>query len=237
VALKTAREYPQTGQPVADLRGFLPPDINSPEGEGSISFTVTPKHSLSTGVKISNTATVFFDGQPLPTKPWLNTIDNTAPVSSIQALPSQENSANFTIEWQGSDEGSGVQDFTIYVSRDGGTFVPWLINTTALQSTYTAQPGHNYSFYSVGRDAAGNVEAMKTAAEATTTVQAGILGDVNGDSKVDCADIAIVKAGFGTTAGDPKFDVRADVNEDNAIDVRDLAFVAQRIPFGLHCGN
>ena len=59
---------------------------------------------------------------------------STGPVSSVQVLPTADNSPNFTVQWQGSDVGSGIQNFTIYVSRDGGGFAPWLINTTIPQS-------------------------------------------------------------------------------------------------------
>ena len=172
---------------------------------------------------------MFDTNPPINTPTWLNTIDNTSPVSAVTPLGANQNSSNFTVQWQGSDVGSGIQDFTIYVSRDGGTFVPWLINTTLSQATYTGQTGHTYGFYSIARDAVGNVEATKTAPETMTKVQGGILGDVNGDGKVDCADIAIVKAAFGTSAGDLKYDVRADVNGDGVVDIRDLAFVAQHL--------
>ena len=60
-------------------------------------------------------------------------------------------------------------------------------------------------------------------------------GDLNGDRKVDCADIAIVKASFGKRRGQPGFDARADVNNDGVVDVRDLAFVAQKLPAGTKC--
>lgn len=60
-------------------------------------------------------------------------------------------------------------------------------------------------------------------------------GDLNGDRKVDCADIAIVKASFGKRKGQPGFDARADVNNDGVVDVRDLAFVSQKLPVGTKC--
>lgn len=60
-------------------------------------------------------------------------------------------------------------------------------------------------------------------------------GDLNGDRKVDCADIAIVKASFGKRRGQPGFDARADVNNDGVVDVRDLAFVSQKLPAGTKC--
>jgi len=221
---------PATYEPPNDLRGFLPPDTSPPAGEGSISFTVKPKNGLATGMQIRNAATVVFDtNAPINTPTWLNTIDNTNPTSSVTSLGASQNSPNFTVQWQGADVGSGLRDFTIYSSRDGGSFVPWLINTTLSQATFTGQVGHAYRFYSIARDAVGNIENAKSTPEATTTVQAGIPGDLNGDGRVDCTDIAIVKAAFGTSAGDPKYDVRADVNGDGVVDIRDLAYVSQHL--------
>jgi Ca2+-binding EF-hand superfamily protein len=66
-------------------------------------------------------------------------------------------------------------------------------------------------------------------------VQGNLVGDINQDGKVDCADVAIVKANLGKEPGAVGFDRRADTNGDGVIDVRDLASVAQRLPSGSHC--
>ncbi len=62
-----------------------------------------------------------------------------------------------------------------------------------------------------------------------------LLADLNGDGRMDCADIAIVKASLGKRAGDVGFDPRADVNGDGVVDVRDLAFVTRRVTTGSRC--
>jgi Dockerin type I domain len=69
----------------------------------------------------------------------------------------------------------------------------------------------------------------------TFTVAKTMPGDVNGDGKVDCTDIAIVKASFGKKTGQPGFDPRADVNLDGVVDIRDLAYVSQHLPAGTSC--
>jgi hypothetical protein len=72
---------PTTGQPPTDGSvGFLPPNEISPEGEGSISFTVMPKEGLATGTVIKNTAEIVFDtNDPIATATWINTVDASAP--------------------------------------------------------------------------------------------------------------------------------------------------------------
>ena len=94
--------------------------------------------------------------------------------------------------------------------------------------------GHAYRFYSVARDVAGNAE-VKNVADATTQVPGQMAADVDGDSQINCADIAIVKASFGKKTGQPGFDARADVNHDGIVDIRDLAAVSQKLIPGTTC--
>jgi hypothetical protein len=55
--------------------------------------------------------------------------------------------------------------------------------------------------------------------------KAALIGDVNGDGKVDSSDVLIVKAAMGTIAGQPGYDPRADVIRDGTVDSADLAIV------------
>lgn len=157
---------PTTNQPPTDpTAGFLPPGA-----EGSAFFTVLPKSTVTTGTVVQNTATVVFDANaPINTPTWTNTVDNTPPVSHVSALPAQTGSI-LTVQWSGTDVGSGIGNFTIYVSDNGGAFVPWLSQTTVTSSTYNGQVGHTYGFYSIAQDLVGNIEPAKTSAEATTQV-------------------------------------------------------------------
>jgi hypothetical protein len=58
---------------------------------------------------------------------------------------------------------------------------------------------------------------------------------VNGDGWINCQDVAIVKASFGTKNGQPGFDPRADVNHDGVVNVLDLAIVSQKLIPGTRC--
>jgi Lactonase, 7-bladed beta-propeller len=158
---------PVTGLPPTDpLAGFLPPGA-----EGNVFFIVRPKSIVTTGTVIQNTATIVFDvNPPINTPTWSNAIDKTKPVSKVSPLPATQTLYSFQVQWSGTDVGAGIQDFTIYVSDNGGAFAPALINTTATQGIYTGVGGHTYGFYSIARDLVGNVENGKTLAEATTRV-------------------------------------------------------------------
>jgi len=160
---------PKTGLPPTDPTiGFLPPG-----GQGNVSFTVHPTQGLATGTSIPDQGSVVFDALPAtPTNTWLNTLDNTPPTSHVSSLPASLSCPDFKVSWSGSDVGSGTKSLTIFVSNNGGPYRAWLTNTNSTSKIYQGQLGHTYSFYSLAQDLVGNVEAPKTAAEATTQVTA-----------------------------------------------------------------
>jgi hypothetical protein len=160
-------------------------------------------------------------------------VDCTPPVSRVAALSATAASPNFKVQWSGTDATSGVQGYTIFVLDNGGAFNQWLVQTTATQAWYVGSLGHTYRFYSSAQDVAGNME-VKTSADATTFIPQ-MLGDANGDGKINCADLAIVKASMGKSAGQTGFDPRADVNHDGVVNVLDLAIVSQKLIPGTTC--
>jgi trimeric autotransporter adhesin len=62
-----------------------------------------------------------------------------------------------------------------------------------------------------------------------------VVGDINGDGIVNCADLAIIKASFGKKTGQTGFDPRADVNGDGVVNILDLSIVAKQVPAGTTC--
>jgi hypothetical protein len=163
---------PATGLPPIDPTiGFLPPNVNPPDGQGSVFFTVMPKAGLATGTQVPNQAKVVFDqNAPIATAVWLNTLDNTRPSSHVLTLPATESSTTFQVQWAGTDVGSGVEDYTIFVSQDGGPVTAFLTNTADTSATFTGQQGSRYAFSSIARDHVGNVEGPKTLPDATTQI-------------------------------------------------------------------
>ncbi len=100
--------------------------------------------------------------------PWV--MDTVAPTSQVTPLGSSQASLTFNVAASGSDVGSGLASFDLYVSVDGGAFTLWTtVPASNPVAAFTATSNHFYSFYSIGRDLAGNVEA-KNAAETTTYV-------------------------------------------------------------------
>jgi hypothetical protein len=162
---------PATGLPVTDPdAGFLPPNVNSPEGDGAVLFAVSPRPGLATGDQIRNSARIVFDqNAPIDTPVWLNTIDDSRPASSVAPLAAAQTSSDFEVRWSGTDAGAGVQSYTIYVSENGGPFRKWLTGTTATSALFAGRAGRTYAFYSLAKDNAGNEEAVPASPDATTT--------------------------------------------------------------------
>ena len=162
---------PSTGQPPEDpLAGFLPPNTNPPEGEGSVSFLVRPRSDLATGNEVRNKAVITFDtNQAISTTEWLNTIDNTLPTSRVLQLGVTQ-CASFPVRWSGEDSGSGIERFSVLVSEDGGGFNRWQNDTTATAGIFTGQYHKAYAFYSVARDRVGNLEVPPAQPDAFTRV-------------------------------------------------------------------
>ena len=51
-------------------------------------------------------------------------------------------------------------------------------------------------------------------------------GDCNGDGFVDYNDIKIIENAYGSSPGDPNWDMRADINQDNTVSVYDIVIAA-----------
>jgi RHS repeat-associated protein len=168
---------PATGEkPENPLVGLLPPNLIKGEGEGFLSYTIRPRSSISTGTVIDAQARIVFDTEaPIDTPHIFNTLDASKPTSTVEVLPTLVNETQFLVKWNGQDDstGAGLTGYTVYVSKDGGTYSPWLENTPLSEATYAGERGHTYAFYSIARDNAGNSQIIPANAQATTRVSGG----------------------------------------------------------------
>jgi RHS repeat-associated protein len=170
---------PATGDLPADpFAGFLPPNDDNHIGEGFISYRVNPLAGLPTGTEITALADIIFDtNDPIRTDienpAPINTIDRDAPDSAVALLPDTTITSEFTVSWGGSDLGSGIATYDIFVAENDGDFTLWLDDTIDLSAIYTGVDGNTYDFYSVATDNVGLTEAAPTTADTTTTIAAG----------------------------------------------------------------
>lgn len=150
--------------------GFLPVnDSTEGNGEGYVTLTIQPVTNAQTRDSISATADIIFDiNEPLATNIERNTIDAFAPVSKIDTAI--VNQTNITLQWSGQDDtgGSGVRDYAIYVSENGGPFKLYKEHLTDLSTTFTGIAESNYCFYSIATDNTGNKENLKNNCEFST---------------------------------------------------------------------
>jgi hypothetical protein len=99
------------------------------------------------------------------------TVDSTAPNSAVQALPAFS-VETFTIHWSGSDAGSGIGSFDVFVSDNNAAFTLFQNDTTQTSSVFIGQNGHIYRFFCVATDNVRNVQVMSAGAQASTQVDA-----------------------------------------------------------------
>jgi hypothetical protein len=222
---------PFTFLPPDVLTGFLPPEDGTGRGKGYIGFSVEVLPGLPTGTEIRNVALISFDHQTIiatnqvdpqdpaagtdPNREALNTIDNTPPTSAIGSLPPLTTSRNFVLSWGGSDIGAGVLSYDIFVSTNGGDFVPLLSNTTNTSTQFEGVSGNQYSFYSVAADAVGNRQLDPPVVK-ITTIQTDP-ADFNGNGYVENGDREVWQTSFGQTGQG----LDADGNQDGAVNAAD----------------
>jgi len=157
--------------PFDPLDGFLPPNQNAPEGEGSVSFSVKAFNDLSDGHIIENEARIIFDlNEPIDTPLWSNTIDNTSPSSQVAELNGSQGVPAFDVSWSGDDAGAGIVRYDIFVAVNDGPFVIWKQSIQEREGRFVGQPDSTYSFFSIAYDAVGNSEPIKTEADASTSI-------------------------------------------------------------------
>jgi hypothetical protein len=176
---------PTTGLPPGVETGFLPPENGTGRGQGHIGYVIRPKFGLPTGTEIRNVASITFDTQPAirtdqvdPQNPALGidtnkqalvTIDADGPVSMVTSPSGAAGSAKFQVCWSGSDVGSGIAGYDVYVSTNGVAWTLWLANATTNCATFLGANHVTYHFYTVARDNTGQVEPVPTTADVVVT--------------------------------------------------------------------
>ncbi|MEA2386966.1 MAG: hypothetical protein QOJ22_1140, partial [Thermoleophilaceae bacterium] len=166
---------PETGEiEESPMGGFLPPEDGSGNGQGFVSYGARGLPNLAHNTEIAAQARIVFDrNEAIDTPVHTNKVDAIAPVSSVTAATQPSGSAceqTLDVTWSGSDTGSGLGVFDIWVSTDGGEFLPWRTGVEATSGEFTGEAGRTYSFYSVARDAVGLDEAPPAAGDVEETV-------------------------------------------------------------------
>ena len=200
---------PATHATIDDIfGGFLPPNVNAPEGEASVSFSVKQKDNLPNRTQLANEATIFFDyNDPMTTNLWTNTLDIASPQSAVSAV--QLSDSTFKVMWNGSDAESGMNYYAVYVSVNNGSFFPLGSYSGVNEMTVLASVDTLYSFYVTSTDNVGNAEQKMPVAEASIQLaKTGVVTNVNNAQTLHATSLrAWVTDGAlhvsGLTAGEP----------------------------------
>ena len=185
---------PMTMEPTKYVMDGVLPVNTDGRGIGEVMYDISLKPGLAHGTEINNHAAIVFDqNEVIMTPTWTNTIDRVKPVSRVMdaaLLPGGETAA---VSIEASDEGSSPWCYDVYVQYGSGAWFLAAENVPAdTTATVKLYDGIEHHFYCVATDMAGNVEQKEAHAELTLIVSERQKGDVNGDGRVDVADIAAV---------------------------------------------
>ena len=147
-----------------DIEGIeLPPNVNAPEGEGYVSFSVDLKPNLPNGTKIKNKATIIFDkNYPIETNEFVNTLDLVPPTTTMSIAAVNGTVDAIDVKCTSVDAGSGVGSYLFFVSKNGEDYAYCGQSVTGA-ITYPVTLGNpvdTYSFYVLATDKVGNVERV-----------------------------------------------------------------------------
>ena len=161
---------PLTGEPATGVTdGFLPPNNANKDGDGFVNYRIQSKADNPNGTTIKAQASIVFDTEAAIVTPiWSNKIDTNAPSSSLAALTATTTGTDIALTWAGTDDGSGVATYDVYVSTDGGAFTLWQEKTDKTTATYKGEIGKTYSFYTLATDNIGRTEVKTVAAQIST---------------------------------------------------------------------
>ena len=212
---------------------MLPPNVNPPEGEGWFTFSIHPQY-LQHGNQIKNRASIQFDFNPWMYAPMdssyvINTVDEYPPNSRVLPLWDTVSSLNFEVNWKGQDDslgfGSGIKDYTLYVSDNGAPPQIWIADTSDTFATFHGQLGHTYCFYTIAEDSLGNIEEAPPTPDACTRTPTFIRGDANKDGIIDVGDVVFIINYLFKNGPAPNPIQAGDANCDGLDDVGDVVYL------------
>ncbi len=156
---------PETGyNPWQVDRGMLHVNDSTHVGEGFVTFRLKPQEDLKTGDTISIVASIVFDqNDTIPTNRWRNTIDAGNPTSKVKARQDSKNEHLYHLTLQAADDegGSGLKHVLLYQANNFGIYEEVATCPVDTVIDFTAEPGHQYKFYSIAEDNVGNREPLK----------------------------------------------------------------------------
>ena len=154
------------------FEGFLPPNVNSPEGMGSVSFSIDLREDVISGDFFSNDASIFFDfNDPIFTPNWNNLLDEIPPESHVNEITDMTGPDSFNVSWESDDPVDPI--FRYFILFKESTDIDWNVwqdFTNLTEAEFIGEIGKTYDFVSVAVDSAMNVEEQLLIADASVTL-------------------------------------------------------------------
>jgi len=99
------------------------------------------------------------------------------------------------------------------------------ITLTFTWDTTNVTPCHNYTITAYAVPVLGEPNIADNTLSSPTRVKIKMMGDINGDGKIDMQDIYILIQAFGSNPTHPRWNPITDINEDNRVDMKDIYLV------------
>jgi hypothetical protein len=199
---------------------------------------VQPEPDANITLELYSTDLAAYGGDPIPHYKQNGTVILYALSAPVQKHDIAVLSVNplKTIVGQGytmqinvtvANQGDYMETFNVTLYANTTTIETRQITLTSLNSTtitYTWDTsGFAYGNYTLSAYA-WPVQGETDTADNTVidgTVYVGILGDINGDGRVDIYDALKLAAAFGSKLGEPNWNPNADINNDYIVDIYD----------------
>jgi hypothetical protein len=156
--------------PFDPLGGFLPPNINSPQGEGYVSYTVGIGEDIKHNDQVYNSAVIIFDNNdPILTNNHLTTFDLLPPYGEVGNEMGFINNSTLVLDFDGQDNGSGIRHYELFVSENEADYNFYgLVTKDTIH--FPTQLGSKYDMYVIAVDSVGNREMIPSMPELSVFV-------------------------------------------------------------------
>ncbi len=152
-------------------------------------------------------------------------VDKTSAIVAPGNLTPRRRANTFALFVKAAD-GSGLQPRVVSTSSDQGVLLPLRLgrvagtgmNRTTVAFTRTGRPGPLTTGVTGAEGTTGSYGALTT-----------LVGDVNGDGKVDFDDVAAFAPAANSKIGDPNYLASADFNHNGVINLYDAKALMQNV--------
>lgn len=146
--------------------------------------------------------------------------DLTRPSTPTGLRAKAQSSSKLALSWNASTDNVGVIGYKVYRNS---TLIK--LSLSRYYTDTSVRAGKTYNYQVAAFDVRGNTSLRSSSVRVTipgTGTQAGKLGDINRDSRIDIRDLSILLSRWKTTYQS------ADLNTDGKVDIRDLSILLSR---------